>query len=172
VARWRRPYGPEKGFAVSLLFLCVTGGGAVATTIVVLKGQPWHAAYLLFWLATGVLVRAVLVGLQVSDCGVRIRNFWRTHTLAWEDVAGAVGSPDRLWGGEIIRVVTRRRGSFVLIRTPVRRGRSHVPMLAAPGRRSSMEVGAVSSQEFDAILRLLRERAGSRPGLPDRRQVA
>jgi hypothetical protein len=168
VGRWRRPYALESGFGLTLFLLCLAGSGAVVGVVAVLTGKPWSRLYTLLWLATAILARGVFVGLYISDTGVRIRKFWRTYTLAWKDVAGVTKAPAGLFGVGVdtICVLTRRKGRFVRIRTPIRRG------LARMGMRQDVSVTSlghrgVKPHEFEEVLRLMRARCGATSAVAD-----
>ena len=145
-----------------MFLFSIAGTGAVSTTIAVLNGAPWSRYYLLLWLASGVLLRAMLVGLWVSDRGVRVRNFWRTHTVAWEDLGGATIDLGGVLLADTIWILVRRKGVFVRVRTPITRGPARPVGLRMTGGRAGLAGRTVNPREFMAILRLLRERARPR----------
>ncbi|MFG3710244.1 hypothetical protein ACIBTZ_25745 [Micromonospora sp. NPDC049460] len=95
---WYRPYGSDRddlhtlryvvasGMSVAGLFpLCgLTGGvSAAGATVIVL--------FVLMWEIT--LWRVTLVGVLVSDHGIKIRRVHRTHVIPWSQVT-------RAWAGQ------------------------------------------------------------------------
>jgi hypothetical protein len=91
-----------------------------------------------------------------------VHNFWWTHTVAWADLGGATVAPGGARGADTIWILALRRGSFLRIRTPIRRGSGYVfnlydRSLRGPKEQGSLAHRAVAPWEFDVILQLLRD---------------
>jgi hypothetical protein len=149
-ATWRRPY--ENASVAQAVGWLVLGSVTTAYLVWFFAGS-WRWWYLLVPVATVVLVRLTLVGLLVSEHGVRLVSFWRTRTVAWPDVAGVTVAASGILDADTIWIETRSGHN---IRAPMLRGKWYtVPWgtVARPGHR------VADTRRFSAILRLLRERA-------------
>ena len=155
--RWQRPYRIEEGVALGAICLFAAGLGALVAIIDLVTGGPLRSIDLVFWLATALLVRAVSVGLYVGDRGVRVRNYWWTHTLPWGDVAAVDTVVTFLLSSDRILIATR---DGRVIRTPLRRGSPGQWRPAfKPFQRGGFTFRVVPTWEFDDVVRLLRSRA-------------
>jgi hypothetical protein len=160
VARWERPYGPDVGFVLALILFAVGALTSVFGMIYLVTAWQWNGPYVFVVVATVALGRAVRVGLLINDGGVRIRRFWSTHTLAWDEIAAVGMLPAEFLRGPTLWIMTRRKGKFVRLVTPIRRARPHRPFR----RREDQPwptTRVLSPTEFDQVLRLLRQRAGT-----------
>ena len=118
---WTEAYGSEwqRGFrvvvaslvsAVTALAMC--GGLSIAGSIVeaVVNVSPFGLLLAWTW-------RITFVGLSTGDRGVRVRNAFRTHIVAWPDIDRFVARPSRLLRQmsalHVVRVDGRAIGSML-----------------------------------------------------------
>jgi hypothetical protein len=94
VTRWRRPYPVDGRTGAAGAFLALGGVITIGTAVGLGIGTvAWSPAYLLLWFVMLVAGRFYLVGLYVSDRGVRIRYMTCTMTLQWPAVTGFDSRP-------------------------------------------------------------------------------
>ncbi len=156
--KWRRPYSLDNGLAIVLSWLYLLGAGSLFCLIDLLAGGGRFAIYAAFWLPTVAVVRVCLAGLFVSDTGVRVRGFRRTHTVPWHEISTVEMRPRAPWGHQAIRIVTRRHQ---IIDTPVTSG---PPGPWRPTMYWQQRGGPVTRMlpphEFEQVMALLKRRSG------------
>ncbi|GIF95940.1 hypothetical protein Cci01nite_10340 [Catellatospora citrea] len=143
----------EYGLAGSLQLLAMTGCGTLFSLIDLLAGGHRFGFYVPAWVLTGLAARAALVGVYVSSTAIRIRLFWKTHTVPWTEVLN-IDTTARGWSGhETIRVM--RRGWGVII-APIRRGPPGAwrPALYA-GQRGGATTRVLPPREFEKLVAVL-----------------
>ncbi|WBC13170.1 PH domain-containing protein [Micromonospora sp. WMMA1998] len=168
MTRWQRPYSLDLETAGALLgvllaagvgaFLVVGGLRAVVPAPVAVFGGAWLALGLV------VGVRQAMLGVYVSDVGVRSRAMFRTTTVPWASVAeirSGTGSMAGLDMGRLAIVIDRVDGEPV--QTPLQRGHFRLFSL-------NPELGRLATwpEHYDEMLTTLRahHRAARRAGPP------
>jgi hypothetical protein len=148
---------------MALIPFAVCALTSVFGMIYLVTAWRWNGLYVSAVVGTVAFGRAVRVGLLISDHGVRIRRFWSTRTLAWHEIAAVGTLPAEFIRGPALWIMTRRKGEFVRLVTPIRRALPRRPFR----RRRDQPWPAtrvLSPTEFDQVLRLLRQRAGTTAG--------
>jgi hypothetical protein len=120
----------------------------------------WNDLYISAVVGTVAFGRAVRIGLLINDHGVRIRRFWSTRTVAWNEIAAVGTLPAEFVRAPALWIMARRKGKFVRLVTPIRRALPHRPFRRRedppwPTNR------VLSPTEYDQVLQLLRQRAGT-----------
>jgi hypothetical protein len=135
------------------------GSVSVFLALALATGARWQTFYLAPWVTTAVLGRGAMVGLLLNDRGVRIRNFWRTRTVAWEDIALVASRPTGLPSQDTIWLALRRHGRLDWYRTQVRRAGPRIPGWGYRDRLGGFADRTLPPHVYQSVLRLLRERA-------------
>ncbi|MEH1167066.1 hypothetical protein V6V47_16955 [Micromonospora sp. CPCC 205539] len=155
--RWQRPYSLDTatGFAIFGLV-----GMAAFTTFVVIQYLHGRvptigAVFLALWLpiCAAVGVRQAMLGVYVSDVGVRSRSILRTTTVPWEFVSEIHSGVATMAGMDMGRsAIIIERTDGVSVQTPVQRGDFFRPFTFRP------ELGRVATwpEHYDEILTTLR----------------
>lgn len=168
--RWRRPYSLDDGLGTAVAWLSLLGAGSLFCLIDLFAGGRRFAAYAVCWLLTAAVIRMGLVGLFVSDAGVRVRRFRRTYTVAWREVGTVEMRPRAPWGHQAIRIVTRGRQ---VVDTPVLSG---PPGPWRPALHSQQRGGPLNRMlpphEFEQVMAVLTRRAAGAAGPDGRRPAA
>ncbi|GAA3747835.1 PH domain-containing protein [Micromonospora maritima] len=170
MTRWQRPYSLDLETAGALFGVLATAllgallvvgglGGVVPVPLAALGGA---------WLALGSVVgiRQAMLGVSVSDVGVRSRSMFRTTTVPWASVVeirSGTGSMAGLDMGRLAIVIDRVDGEPV--QTPLQRGHFRLFSL-------DPELGRLATwpEHYDEILTTLRahHRAARPAGPPPR----
>jgi hypothetical protein len=135
---------------------------AVTAAVSLLIGQPMLGSgtlwYTLFFVVFALFaVRNTQVGVYIGDRGVRTRWPVLTRTIEWSDIVGFEARPAKGWYAgsprpEAIWIVAKGREP---IQTPLR---SRSRAVHNPPRSPHGDSLALSQEEFDAALQLLRDR--------------
>ncbi|SBT63501.1 PH domain-containing protein [Micromonospora sediminicola] len=168
MTRWQRPYSLDLETAGALLGVLLTAGVGAFLVVSGLYGvvPAPVAVFGAAWLALGLVVgvRQAMLGVYVSDVGVRSRAMFRTTTVPWESVAeirSGTGSMAGLDMGRLAIVIDRVDGEPV--QTPLQRGHFRLFSL-------NPELGRLATwpEHYDEILTTLRahHRAARRAGPP------
>ncbi|MBO4208161.1 PH domain-containing protein [Micromonospora echinofusca] len=168
--RWERPYMLDiaTGFAVLTLFL-VAGAATFLVFMYAFGVIPAPAAIIFaVWLAAAVVVtvRRAMLGVYVSDDGLRSRSLLRTTTLPWAAVSDIRSGAATVAGLDIGRsAIVIERIDGVLIQTPLQRGDLFRPFTFRP------ELGRLATwpEHYDEILAILQ---AHHRDAQDRRQAA
>ncbi|GGR93432.1 hypothetical protein GCM10010169_42360 [Micromonospora fulviviridis] len=155
--RWQRPYSLDitTGFAV----LGLVGVAGLATFIVImyLRGElPTPVAiFFAVWLAGGAAgtARHAMLGVYVSDGGVRSRSLLHTTTVPWASVAEIRSGMATVAGLDMGRpAIVIERTDGVAVQTPLQRGDLFRPFTFRP------ELGRLATwpEHYDEILATLR----------------
>ena len=149
--RWVRPYEADQDdwHALRLVF---AGAMTVIAGLTVLSGfaagelpgaaAPPLALFMLAW--TVMLWRVVLVGVYVSDHGIKVRMVLRTRVIAWPDVT-------RAWAGRAAQFDAWQ--IWVSARDPARD--VETPIWRRGSRARHRNRGVLPPQEFAATLAAL-----------------
>ncbi|MFI7213157.1 PH domain-containing protein [Micromonospora maritima] len=167
MTRWQRPYSLDLETAGALFGVLATAvlgallvvgglGGVVPAPLAVLGGA---------WVALGSVVgiRQAMLGVYVSDVGVRSRSMFRTTTVPWASVVeirSGTGSTAGLDMGRLAIVIDRADGEPV--QTPLQRGHFRLFSL-------NPELGRLPTwpEHYDEILTTLRaHHRAARPAGP------
>ncbi|MFG2057194.1 PH domain-containing protein [Micromonospora sp. NPDC048930] len=154
---WHRPYSLDvaTGFAV----LGLVAAAPVITFLVIVYLHGWMPApsAILFgvWLAGGLAAtaRQAMLGVYVSDHGLRSRSLLRTTTVPWASVADIRSGTASVAGLDMGRVaIIIERTDGVRIQTPLQRGDLFRPFTFRP------ELGRLATwpEHYDEILATLR----------------
>lgn len=154
---WQRPYSLDTATGFALLGLVTTTGlAAFIVTMSVRDGTP--VPWLILsgaWLAGAVaaMARRAMLGVYVSDVGIRSRSLLRTTTVPWasvSDIRSGTASVAGLDMGRVAIVIERADG--VSIQTPLQRGHFFRPFTVRP------ELGRLATwpEHYDEILATLR----------------
>ncbi len=110
-----------------MLGLVGVAGFAMLLVIAFVHGEiPAPFAFILgVWLpgAVAAAVRQAMLGVYVSDGGIRSRSFWRTTTVPWASVSDIRSGTATMAGldmGRVAIIIERTDGA--LIQTPLQRG--------------------------------------------------
>jgi hypothetical protein len=150
------------GTAMLTIGLLVAGGGTIA---VLAKG--WHAG----WLVVGVLVtglfvaftcRLLMLGVYVSDTGVRVRTLRRTDSFGWAAVLAVRSRKITRTALESPKFVQVRQVCFDL--ADGRTIESPIHGMTRGVSRTWRMPDIVSSVEFDRLLAELRHLTATRSG--------
>ncbi|SCE98504.1 PH domain-containing protein [Micromonospora coriariae] len=154
--RWQRPYALDAatGFAV-LGLVGVVGFATFFVITPVHERMPTPLAILFgMWLAVvaAVAARQAMLGVYVSDRGVRSRSLLRTATVPWASVADIRSGAATIAGldmGRATIVIERTDGESV--QTPLQRGDLFRPFTFRP------ELGRLATwpEHYDEILATL-----------------
>ncbi|TYC22989.1 hypothetical protein FXF52_17905 [Micromonospora sp. MP36] len=156
MGRWQRPYSLDVATGFAVLGLVAMPGLATFMVIMyVREGMPTPLAILFgVWLAGGVAVtaRQAMLGVYVSDDGVRSRSLLRTTTVPWtsvSDIRSGTASMAGLDMGRPAIIIERTDG--VLIQTPLQRGHLLRPFTFRP------ELGRLATwpEHYEEILATL-----------------
>ncbi|MFD0743402.1 PH domain-containing protein [Phytohabitans flavus] len=146
--------------------------GAIFVPGIVRSQLPtWLAVFILSVLALSVAagVRRVMLGVYVSETGIRSRNAWRTVTLPWASVldirsGNADADTDR-------RAIVIEGTDGTVVRTPLQHG----DILQQHQIRPEWTWLNLSREEYDEILETLREHhrraQGGQRKAPERRSA-
>ncbi|MFI7075303.1 PH domain-containing protein [Micromonospora sediminicola] len=167
MTRWQRPYSLDLETAGALLGVLLTAGVGAFLVVGGLYGvvPAPVAVFGAAWLALGLVVgvRQAMLGVYVSDVGVRSRAMFRTTTVPWESVAeirSGTGSMAGLDMGRLAIVIDRVDGEPV--QTPLQRGHFRLFSL-------NPELGRLATwpEHYDEILTTLRaHHRAARPAGP------
>ncbi|MEV4823087.1 PH domain-containing protein [Micromonospora sp. NPDC049274] len=156
--RWQRPYSLDSATAFAMLGLVVAAVVAPVLAIVVVR-EPWVPTPLavLFevWLAVclAVAVRQAMLGVYVSEDGIRSRTLLRTATVPWESVADIHSGIATIAGLDMGRsAITIERTDGISVQTALQRGDLLRPFTFRP------ELGRLATwpEHYDEILTTLR----------------
>ncbi|MET8833451.1 PH domain-containing protein [Micromonospora sp. NPDC004540] len=154
---WQRPYSLDVATGFAVLGLVAVAGLATFFAIMYVRGQlPTPVAILLaVWLAGAVAVTArhAMLGVYVSDGGIRSRSLLRTATVPWASVAEIHSGTATMAGFDMGRVaIVIERTDGVSIQTPLQRGDLFRPFTFRP------ELGRLATwpEHYDEILTTLR----------------
>ncbi|WP_422744554.1 PH domain-containing protein [Micromonospora sp. WMMD754] len=167
MTRWQRPYSLDLETAGALLGVLLTAGVGAFLVVGGLYGvvPAPVAVFGAAWLALGLVVgvRQAMLGVYVSDVGVRSRAMFRTTTVPWASVAeirSGTGSMAGLDMGRLAIVIDRVDG--VPVQTPLQRG--HFRLFSF-----NPELGRLATwpEHYDEILATLRaHHRAARPAGP------
>ncbi|MGW5666779.1 PH domain-containing protein [Micromonospora sp. NPDC003776] len=156
MGRWERPYSLDiaTGFAVPGV-VTTAGFAALVVTMSVREGMsPPSLMLLAVWLAGALatVARRAMLGVYVSDGGIRSRSLLRTTTVPWgsvSDIRSGTASLAGLDMGRLAIVIERTDG--VSVQTPLQRGDILRPFTFRP------ELGRLATwpEHYDEILAIL-----------------
>ncbi|MEV0158160.1 hypothetical protein AB0H57_31305 [Micromonospora sp. NPDC050686] len=155
MGRWHRPYSLDvnTGFAV-LGLVAVAGVGTFLLITYVRDGMPALLAVLFGgWLtgAVAVTARQAMLGVYVSDVGIRSRLLLRTTTVSWDAVSDIRSGTATVAGLDMGRdAIIIERSDGVSIQTALQRGHLFRPFRPELGRLPTW------SEHYDEILATLR----------------
>ncbi|MEU8260463.1 hypothetical protein AB0C02_07565 [Micromonospora sp. NPDC048999] len=155
--RWQRPYSLDLATGTAVLGLVGVAGFATFLVIMFVHGEmPTPFAFFVgVWLpgAVAATVRQAMLGVYVSDGGIRSRSFWRTTTVPWGSVSDIRSGTSTMAGLDMGRVaIIIERTDGVSIQTPLQRGYIFRPFEFNPplGRLATWP------EHYDEILATLR----------------
>ncbi|MFG2166238.1 hypothetical protein [Micromonospora chersina] len=155
--RWQRPYSLDIATAFAVLGLVAVAVPAVVLVIMYVRGELPAPVAILFgvWLAAGTVgtARHAMLGVYVSDGGIRSRSLLHTTTVPWASVAEIHSGTATIAGldmGRLAIVIERTDGTRV--QTPLQRGDLFRPFTFRP------ELGRLATwpEHYDEILATLR----------------
>ncbi|MFI6263370.1 PH domain-containing protein [Micromonospora sp. NPDC051006] len=154
---WQRPYSVDLATGSAMLGLVGVAGFGVFLGILYVRGHLSAPMAVLcgVWLAAALAVtaRRAVLGVYVSDGGLRTRSLLRTITLPWESVAAIRSGTASIGGLDMGRTaIVIERADGVLIQTPLQRGDVFRPFTFRP------ELGRLATwpEHYDEILATLR----------------
>jgi hypothetical protein len=154
--KWQRPYSLDIATGFAVLGLVAMGGPAALIVIMYVREEMPTPLPILFgiWLATGVAVtaRRAMLGVYVSDDGIRSRSLLHTTTVPWASVSEIRSGTASMAGLDMGRVaIIIERTDGVLIQTPLQRGDLFRPFTFRP------ELGRLATwpEHYDEILATL-----------------
>ncbi|WP_074318842.1 PH domain-containing protein [Micromonospora cremea] len=155
--RWQRPYALDAATGFAVLGLVGVVGFATFFVITPLHEQMPMLLAILFgmWLAVvaAVAARQAMLGVYVSDRGVRSRSLLRTTTVHWASVADIRSGAATIAGLDMGRAaIVIERTDGVSVQTPLQRGDLFRPFTFRP------ELGRLATwpEHYDEILATLR----------------
>lgn len=155
--RWQRPYSLDIATGFAVLALVAVAGPATFFVIMYVRGElPTPVAILLaVWLpgAVAVMARRAMLGVYVSDGGVRSRSLLHTTTVPWASVAGIRSGTATVAGLDMGRpAIVIERTDGIPVQTPMQRGDLFRPFTFRP------ELGRLATwpEHYDEILATLR----------------
>lgn len=155
--RWERPYSLDIATAFAVLGLVAVAVPAAVLVITYARGELPTPVAILFavWLAGGTAgtARQAMLGVYVSDGGIRSRSLLHTTTVPWASVAEIHSGTATMAGLDMGRpaiVIERTDGTPV--QTPLQRGDLFRPFTFRP------ELGRLATwpEHYDEILETLR----------------
>ncbi|GHJ55595.1 hypothetical protein Nm8I071_49020 [Nonomuraea sp. TT08I-71] len=155
--RWERPYSLDIATAFAVLGLAAVAVPATVLVIMYVRGELPAPVAILFavWLAGGTVgtARQAMLGVYVSDGGIRSRSLLHTTTVPWAAVAEIHSGTATVAGLDMGRpaiVIERTDGTRV--QTPLQRGDLFRPFTFRP------ELGRLATwpEHYDEILATLR----------------
>ncbi|MER7894075.1 PH domain-containing protein [Micromonospora sp. NPDC094482] len=154
---WHRPYSVDLATGSAMLGLVGVAGFGAFLGILYVRGHLSAPMAVLcgVWLAAALAVtaRRAVLGVYVSDGGLRTRSLLRTTTLPWESVAAIRSGTASIGGLDMGRTaIVIERADGVLIQTPLQRGDLFRPFTFRP------ELGRLATwpEHYDEILATLR----------------
>ncbi|MGY0003953.1 PH domain-containing protein [Micromonospora sp. I033] len=154
---WQRPYSLDIATGFAVLGLVGVAGFATFFVIMFVRGPVPTPVAILFpvWLVVVVAVtaRQAMLGVYVSDGGIRSRSLLRTATVPWASVAEIHSGTATVAGLDMGRpAIVIERTDGVSIQTPLQRGDLFRPFTFRP------ELGRLATwpEHYDEILTTLR----------------